>query len=479
MARFHPLAAFLVGASFMFSGDPASGRAETAVPKPPAPTYQGVDTDIGDRAMVLLRQYMRGRSSIADIRAFAMSDFEREDIDGGGIGASDQELADQLSAARNRATRLSDIFSHDLDGDGAVTMDELRRALLPQARQPLRSAAGPTTPTAEQIAKTLEKLIAEKELPDSDGDGRATTPEIMTDVARRSSSGTAGGSGRIGGRFDLDGDGTTTRAEFEAALDAVLAVLDADSDGSVSVRDQMAFNEACSAVEERVSKARLEESARAAGRQKAVGCPFPRAPEGAQVVYLGLHKSPTLSTLTLSRRTQPTYLTDVVIDEGERPIYLLTAAFGPMILRLSGAVGRLAHIASVSERELGVVGVPRDRFSWASDRQCKMGGWDSRDQTSQWVFSQGFLEAVAGRTVDIAISEDSPGMIALPSGDLAEREPILGQIEVPEVPYGPIWRRYSYFTPQGMVAVTADEVIAPTPAVPYELPGPWKNLGRL
>ena len=75
--------------------------------------------------------------------------------------------------------KLSSILQHDLDIDGAVSVAELRRSLLPRARRPLRSSVGSLAPTPEQVDKTLEALVKKLNLPDRDGDGRATVAEFM------------------------------------------------------------------------------------------------------------------------------------------------------------------------------------------------------------------------------------------------------------------------------------------------------------
>ncbi|MEO1328856.1 MAG: hypothetical protein AAFW46_04275 [Pseudomonadota bacterium] len=178
------------------------------------------------------------------LRSALLGRFDRADLDGGGVGASDEALRAEAAAARVRATLLAEWLAHDLDGDGAVGARELERGLTPKTLAALRKAAGTMTPSAAQRAWALEQMVAATRLPDPDRDGVSTLAEMHAAAAEAVAAGEARRAQRaplLPESFDLDGDGTVALSEFAALADALIGRLDRDGDGFVSDLERQAI----------------------------------------------------------------------------------------------------------------------------------------------------------------------------------------------------------------------------------------------
>lgn len=426
------------------------------------------------QAVMLLRQQVRAGQSVAEMRQQLFRVFDAADLDGGGIGASDKRLLEEQVAAMLRVKRLTSLLRHDLDNDGAVTTEELRRSLLPQARKPLRSAAGQFPPTPEQIAATLDNLVAKTNLSENDTnhDGRVTIAEILATTAgdpttmrqlRRGN--------RIEPVFDIDNDGTITREEFAAALNAAIAKIDTDGDGLISKEEVDLFRNYLSDIVRRQRILQQEAAQREKLRKRAEACPIPAVPKNSQIIFLDLHKSPVLSNMTFGDADNWTHVTDIVIEPGVTPIYLLTAAKQLMILRFSGATERLSNVVNIGEMTMGFIGIDRARAAWFErTTQCSISRWGTRDRRAGLNEDLAYIETLTGRPIDRQIGKFRAYQIALPSGEVTVPQQIPGQPERRVGLSGPVWRSIPTGQPDGLIEIDPQDVVAPVALTEYRIP---------
>lgn len=422
------------------------------------------------KAVLLIGGQARAGRSVAEVCNYLDLLFRGADLDGRGVGPSDERLRIEQATAKMRVAALTRFLSHDLDNDGAVTEAELRRSLTPQARKPLRSAAGTVQPTPEQVAATLDKLIVGMKFSghDADGDGSITVAEILMKELPENRRLTMPQSKRIDPAFDLDGDGTIAREEFDQIIAMAIAELDSDSDGIVSEDETAAFKQSFSAAQRDLRLARQREDTEKKLRQRAAKCPVPPVPEAAKVVHLALLKSPMVSSLAFADRDNLTLVTDIVIDPGRQPIYLLATTGARMILRFSGATDRLVHVVNVGRSTLGFTGIDAERATFFDKPVCITHRLDILSKAAEG--ERDFLETLIGRGIDRLVRANSVYRISVPGGVVTVPKQIPGESVRPEGLTGPVWKSIPTGVPDGLVPIDGGEVVAPVPLHPYRVP---------
>lgn len=394
--------------------------------------------------------------------------FRADDLDGNGFSQSDLDLANQTTNAQTRSQVIAGWLARDLDWDGQITTEELRASLMRQARQPLRSAAGKVFPTDEQVEIALEQLIERADLPDPDGDG-VTTFEEMQAAATAGSSRTAGRSmrepqrhadHRYGGVLDADGDGTTTLAEFEEALDIALPIFDLDGDGSLSMDEFLELRKRRSRENKRLAK--QQQAARRAREMEAAarGCALPTTARGTRFVFATIGTGTALPTVSLGGDETITSLARLLVERGTQPLALLVSANSPVILDVEGAVERLQSITAIGA-PIGVRGVAAGRVHLTDPDRCKLNRLAKRGNKDRVTLD--LITKLAGRRPNDFVNADRVGQIAIPSG--RDRLSVRFDSEIAFArgsEAGPLWDRFRFRMPSGLVSVDAGSVIART-----------------
>lgn len=201
-------------------------------------------------------------------------------------------------------------------------------------------------------------------------------------------------------------------------------------------------------------------------------CSIPEVPTDAELVFLGMFKARAIATIDLASRGV-TGVADVMIEPGNKPIYLIAASTGGMILRFSGHVERLTNVVSVAWFGMGFVGIDKDRAAWREGSECGIRSWDPDaigffgPNERKWGTAAEqiqYVEALAKRPIDRKVVEGSFGLVALPTGQLLKRDQISGQMRL-NVEGGDgfvgedLLRRY----PDGLIEVQPEEVIYSEP----------------
>lgn len=433
---------------------------------------QSPETVDAEERLIFLHKHVRRQGSVSKVREQLLEKFDSEDRDGGGLGASDFTLSAQKLVAQSRAKLLSRILVHDLNQDGHVTRDELHRSLTPQARRPLRSAAGKIHPSPAQIEVAMQQLLEKQPFPDADKDGQVSFAEIMASDMMESRltrySRIKEWNSDIPKAFDANGDGTITRLEFTEAIDEGLRRLDTDADGSFSPEEAKAATVELNEVNKRSRQRHQREAFRQKMRARYLSCNFPEVPKNADVVVLGIGEGQSLSTTSLGDDSIVTEVADIAIGEGARSLYVLALADKPIILRFSGEVHRVAKVVASGTSQLGVTGLKKPQVEWLRGAVCDPKYWDilnkHRDLTAGII-----EEAVSRKPQRVMLFEDA-GLISISDKKRRSRPELTGRIE-PDLygPSRPLWKQFAHHYPGGLVNVPADQVIARSPARSYDL----------
>lgn len=285
-------------------------------------------------------------------------------------GRLTQEQADiyhQRARAQARASARQRWWIHDLDGDGTISQDEVRKLRL-------------VMPTRERAE--FEGLFLKA---DANSDGALSQKEINTAA-----------------------DATITRFHREEPLAKNLQSLDFDGDSIVTVEDIVA------------ALATLKNSS--IGQSHALeraGCNLPKPSPEAEIVMFGAYEGAAVSTVAVAGMDEETSLGVLEIEPGDAPLYIVVSVYDAMVLRFTGATDRVERLVGSSYKSLGVVGLPKDRVTFAPRDACRLKYFDKKDAAAANQV-RAMLTSHLGRAPDRIVTSYDIGRSRLPSGRPAE-----------------------------------------------------------
>lgn len=310
--------------------------------------------------------------------------FRNLDANGDGtLNDEDARLHEAVQAVGLRNSFAVQIMASDLDGDGAVTEAELRRkrAYDHRVHEP-RDPAGYAREIAAREVQT-EQEVRRFMAADADKDGRVTWQEAIAHSAKISNVGERLGQGLAKSLRDLlvfakKEGGALTLSELDEIAAGLFRSADADGNGTVS-------QEEFAAVQRRVAEAQrldAEATRRRAAAEARAGCTLPKASDRAKVVLLSAYEADGLSTTTIGSQDVGTGTGTVTVEPGDGPVYIVIAAFRPVIWRFSGAVERIERVAlgavmtgpassaPTAKSLAGATGVPAERITFLPRTDC-------------------------------------------------------------------------------------------------------------
>ena len=226
-----------------------------------------------------------------------------------------------------------------------------------------------------------------------------------------------GNNGPAGSSFD--------RAEAQELAVTVWGTVDANSDFRIdeheiasitAIDDGQRGNAGVAAV----SEASTSESI----RRHLGGCLLPVPPADARIVVLEFQEAAGLSSTTINSQIYRTGVGDVVIEEGEAPIYLLVRARSANILRFFGAVDRVRHITTLSGK-VGYVGPNANLSGWFNNSDCRR-HLGQRSTSTEFV---SLFEAALQRQIDVIVTARQLGRVSLPLGAHDAKAKLQGQAQ--------------------------------------------------
>jgi Ca2+-binding EF-hand superfamily protein len=265
---------------------------------------------------------------------------------------SDIDQAQKRQAASNRANRIRNTLQHDLDADGTVTRDEVVQAL----QTGNANAAG--------IARQVDRIMA----PDLDKDGKITIEEALRfEPATRNSTRTQD---RITDLLSLDpnGDGRLTGNELESVGRVIFSRYDRDGNGHISDDENKVWQ-----ADRNAANKRAREMPTAS---QIAQCKLPPLPTGAKIHLVSSYSSYALSNVTIAGQDLTTVTTEIYVEPGDQPMYVVAASKTPRIWRFRGSTERVVNFVALSYgksqdgSKAGVVGLARDRVSFTAPETC-------------------------------------------------------------------------------------------------------------
>lgn len=320
--------------------------------------------------------------------------------------------------------------------------------------------------------------------------------------------------------FDLDGNGTITRSEFDSISGKVslrgkplLAIAfsrydrdgndaldleeiteaveddvehslkrypqfsdspmmyDRNRDGKVDVREMMeVFDEIASEPSPEPAPVRAPQT-----RGRPV-CKLPAPSEAASIVIVSGYEGSALSSVAVSGVDNDTTVATLKIEPGSSPLYIFATAYDPIIWKLSGEAGRVERFVVQPSRTktgpgAGVVGLPKDKVSFSSAGSC--GTHATSPQGAKAIRLKTKVGSALGRGIDYMAASYTLRGISLPSGETSVTpNGARPSRYIAHTKHVRTERELYRFNPDGVMEFDAEDIVAAAPVVKYDvLPG--------
>jgi hypothetical protein len=218
-------------------------------------------------------------------------------------------------------------------------------------------------------------------------------------------------------------------------------------------------------------------------------CEFPLASKDEELVAITSYEAGTLSDAALGSRNLSTETSELRIEAGEKPLYIVVSSYEPIIWRVTGHVERVAHFfAASSAQNVGVAGLPRAAVTLRPNAKCL--GWVSYAQRGDVRRKAETLARLVGTSTARVLVAYQLNGAALPADaveadkwvPLKERPDLLGlgmsdyglQGVDPEA-----FEAFARFNPGGVVHVDPKAVVASGTVEAYDVLPEWAGLLQL
>jgi hypothetical protein len=170
-----------------------------------------------------------------------------------------------------------------------------------------------------------------------------------------------------------------------------------------------------------------------------LACTFPPAPKGTKVVIFAGQRGQGISSVAVGSQDDTTHASAVTIEPGSEPLYLVLAAYGPIIWQFDGAVDRVAKAVLVSLQHadartipVGATGLPKDVVAFGIGRDCVSlmssltAPWrrlqENPGNDDQHKRDLAMFKRLVGAEPDVVTAASEIWKLSLPSGRVAPAE---------------------------------------------------------
>jgi len=312
---------------------------------------------------------------------------------------------------------------------------------------------------------------------------------------------------KMHGQADTDGDGALTFGEMMAFSTAQAAavndqrsqraesnpmVFDQNGDNRVDAEE---VRSAIIAIASDVASApKMNPDAIRQRQQQQVKCTAPPVPDGAEVVLLSGYNGGGVSTVAVSGPDEDTSVADIVIEPGDKPLYVAAAAQRAIVWKLSGATDRVAAfvvqpVATRNGPGAGVTGLDSGKVHFIAARSCFRPFRPEMEGGA--IVARAAMSAHLGHDIEHLVSSERLIRVSLPSGKTVKSEDerlaaqgtivVVGDARFLLTANGPrlledrpaaTGEAKLSFYPNGVIDLKVADVVAPGPVAAYEvLPG--------
>lgn len=389
--------------------------------------------------------------------------------DNNGDGLTAKEVAAfKVEETAKLDARLAAFYApYDLDSDGSVTLAEAERSLLRKLKK--SDAASLDAKSARWFKQKLARLMRL----DVNGDKVVAADEMRASVQDAIGRSKMPRNNEITFFFGLDPnkDGRLTFEELVALTDEAFRKYDTNGNGVMDVEETKPLNV----------------RALAAMDKKTHSCKLPKPNADEQVIVLGTHRGAGISTVSVSGPDDVTTTRSVIIEPGEKALYIVLTSKESMIWKFEGETTRISRVIVItrglgSDTSAGVMGLQAKQVHFAKPRTCptythpgRYPGYHPTEKQKK-ILQRGAkknrakMELVLGGRVDVFVGARRSEIPSLPSGKVSE-DPNRREIDAVGLDAN-ARGLYQKLYPGGVDEIDPGKVVAPKPVQPYEvLPG--------
>ncbi|WP_423067580.1 hypothetical protein [Devosia sp. CN2-171] len=162
-----------------------------------------------------------------------------------------------------------------------------------------------------------------------------------------------------------------------------------------------------------------------------VRCDTPRPMASDEVVMIGAYEGVAYATSHVGAQDEATYVVEVKVEDGEKPLFVMAGAYESIIWKFTGATGRVRQAVLAGYEQQAATGLPKSAVTFAGYRDCFRVAYE---------FGKGFKALTAAASITaFAGREDVPAGgsyrlfgITVPSMTLTP-EPKTGPFENPVI----------------------------------------------
>ncbi|MEE9453627.1 MAG: hypothetical protein V3V13_04505 [Paracoccaceae bacterium] len=356
-----------------------------------------------------------------------------------------------MDQAKLRAASIGKLLAWDLNADGSISQSE-RKAF------------------TGNDAVGVELLFARA---DMDDDGVVSLTELFSYASAEALANVRQSNYEHLMLFDVDQDGTVTASEIVATITAL------EKDPLIPVSN-------------------TERPLTTPSRTPRLICDAPKPTDDSTIIVLSGYEGAALSSVSIVGMDRVTHVGRVVIEPGQKSIYLFLSAHSFMIWDIVGATDRIAGVVVQKgrvqgEAGAGVLGIPQDKVHFVAFNSCLKPIYSIEGGDGIIAYRQ--MTESLGREPDNMHAHYTIGSISLPSGagtkvggegtdiiiydgkryEITPEGPKLideAEGQSPgDQPYGAsqTFRSLKRFNPGGIRAIDADAVVAPGDATTYDV----------
>ncbi len=399
-----------------------------------------------------------------------------------------------------RAQQVAQVLYADADQDGKVTREEVQQYILRNNRE--RDAQSQEKELNQFMRYDTDKndIIEISEIPKSAGDDSAASrretklEELLA--------------------LDPDKDGKLTASELETIARKTFAAIDTDKDGLIS-KEELEPLQKWRSTQSRRSTV----SSRVSERMR-TNCDLPSPDKSDKIVLLGISKGYGISSVALVDQDVETHATDIEIEKGNEPLYLVLASSGSMLWKLEGFTKRVSRVVLLTNSRTekgtnpsGVSGIAGDKVSIMPPDSCfKTFG---KEESIEAASAISLIREKLGREPDKVIAARQLKRTTLPTGNGAKEDDVpttslllttmdngknlvkadpgfsiqpaesgsfrviapghAGAVRAASTPTVPeefdaeVWRENVRYNPGGVIFVSPESVVAANEVRPYEV----------
>ncbi|GLK78587.1 hypothetical protein [Methylopila turkensis] len=221
----------------------------------------------------------------------------------------------------------------------------------------------------------------------------------------------------------------------------------------------------------------------AAIEANAPSCEVPRAGEGQQIIAFGVYEGDAVPTATVVGQNEESTTAELVIEEGDQPLYVVLTSYDAMIWRVTGAKDRVARLVLASAKAgpsglsaAGAVGLPAEKVTIAA-RGCF--GSFSKTESPEANAARSALQRALGRAPDAFGGAYNASALTLPAMAAVKIQASRDPKDTPAGFDPRTWRDALRFAPGGVVEIDPSTVVSGAPVVVYEVLPQQIGLAKL